>query len=237
MTEIDLSHFRTHGRTVVSFSGGRTSGFLLYHVLKAHDFQLPEDVVVLFENTGKEREETLDFIHEVSKQWGVDIGWLEWRLQKPRFRVVDYESASRNGEPFEELIKWKSYLPNAVARFCTENLKVKCSHDYLRDHLGWAEWTSFIGIRYDEPRRWKIEGEDPKRRYEDRYLPLRHAGISERDVLDFWRRQPFDLKLKSYEGNCDLCYLKGQGKRMRIMEENPHLADWWVEQELSLIHI
>ena len=118
-----------------------------------------------------------------------------------------------------------------MARFCTENLKVKCSHDYLRDHLGWAEWTSFIGIRYDEPRRWKIEGEDPKRRYEDRYLPLRHAGISERDVLDFWRRQPFDLKLKSYEGNCDLCYLKGQGKRMRIMEENPHLADWWVEQE------
>ena len=42
MLEVDLKHFLSHQwNTVVSFSGGRTSGFLLYHVLKAHNFELP----------------------------------------------------------------------------------------------------------------------------------------------------------------------------------------------------
>ncbi len=231
MTEIDLSHFRTHGRTVVSFSGGRTSGFLLYHVLKAHAFQLPDDVVVLFENTGKEREETLEFIHEVEERWGVDITWLEWRKEKPRFRVVTFETASRNGEPFDELIAWKEFPPNPIARMCTQHLKVDCMRQYVRNRLDWDEWTSFIGIRADEPRRYKVEGPDKNFRREDRFLPLRHAKVTEEDVFAFWKKQPFDLKLKSYEGNCDLCYLKGHGKRMLIMEENPHLAEWWVEKE------
>ncbi len=82
MINVNLKPFHTYScNTVVSFSGGRTSGFLLYHVLKAHDFDLPDNVQVIFENTGKERLETLDFIDEVSKRWGVDITWLEWRKE------------------------------------------------------------------------------------------------------------------------------------------------------------
>ena len=232
MKEEKLKHFKTHDQnTVVSFSGGRTSGFLLYHVLKAHDFSLPENVVVLFENTGKERVETLDFIHEVGWRWGVDITWLEWRHEKPRYKVVNFETASRNGEPFDELIAWKEFPPNPIARMCTQHLKVDCMRHYVREHLGWADWTSFIGIRADEPRRFKVEGVDPKFKKETREIPLRWAGVTEEQVLQFWREQPFDLNLKSYEGNCDLCYLKGHGKRMLIMEENPQLADWWVEKE------
>ena len=37
----------------VSFSGGRTSGYLLRHILDAWGGQMPKDALVLFANTGK----------------------------------------------------------------------------------------------------------------------------------------------------------------------------------------
>lgn len=233
LADVDLAPFRTNQiNTIVSFSGGRTSGVMLWHVLKAHDWNLPENVKVVFENTGKEREETLDFVHEVETRWGVDINWIEWRLEKPRFRRVNYETASRNGEPFAELIEWKgNYLPGPVQRMCTQHLKVDCMRHFIRSELQWDEWQSFIGIRADEPRRWRVEGPDPKFKRECREIPLRTAQITEEHVFEFWNKQPFDLQLKSYEGNCDLCFLKGHKKRMLIMEENPHLAQWWIDQE------
>ena len=47
---------------VISFSGGRTSGYMLKHILDTHGGRLPEDLSVVFANTGMERPETLDFI-------------------------------------------------------------------------------------------------------------------------------------------------------------------------------
>ena len=44
--------------TCISFSGGRTSAFMLYKILEAND-GLPEDAKVIFANTGKEEEATL----------------------------------------------------------------------------------------------------------------------------------------------------------------------------------
>lgn len=61
--------------------------------------------------------------------------------------------------------------------------------------------------------------------------PLAEAGATEEHVLGFWSVQPFDLRLKSYEGNCDLCFLKGVGKITRIMREHPELVSWWAEAE------
>jgi hypothetical protein len=51
------------------------------------------------------------------------------------------------------------------------------------------------------------------------------------DVDLYWRLQPFDLQLQSHEGNCDLCFLKGLGKRRQIIRDRPDLAEWWIEQE------
>src|SRR5688572_29815835 len=109
--------FRVEGPAVISFSGGRTSGMLLYNILAAHDWTLPEDVRVAFANTGKEMPETLDFVRECQVRWGVDIAWLEYRSDpdpQRRWAQVGPKSASRNGEPFEALIRDKRYLPNPV---------------------------------------------------------------------------------------------------------------------------
>ena len=49
--------------------------------------------------------------------------------------------------------------------------------------------------------------------------------------MRFWSRQPFDLQLKPYEGNCHLCFLKKQRYRQQLVVEQPELAVWWKDQE------
>jgi 3'-phosphoadenosine 5'-phosphosulfate sulfotransferase (PAPS reductase)/FAD synthetase len=120
--------------TCISFSGGRTSAYMLYKVLETGGGQLPSDAVVCFANTGKEDEATLKFVHDCSTNWNVPIVWLEYRNAedtKDRWTQVTYETASRNGEPFEAVIRKKNYLPNPVTRFCTIEMKIRTIANYL----------------------------------------------------------------------------------------------------------
>jgi len=48
--------------TVISFSGGRSSAYMLHQTLEASG-GLPEGSLFAFANTGKEMPETLDFVH------------------------------------------------------------------------------------------------------------------------------------------------------------------------------
>lgn len=66
------------GNVQVAFSGGRTSGYLLRQLLDANG-PLPERAVVTFQNTGRERSETLDFVAEVGERWNANVRWLEFR--------------------------------------------------------------------------------------------------------------------------------------------------------------
>lgn len=126
--------FKTMGRTCISFSGGRTSAYMLWRVLQSNGGKLPEDCIVCFANTGKEREETLRFVRDCAANWNVPIIWLEYRDDEQGYAVVDFDTASRNGEPFEAIIRKRQYLPNPVTRFCTVELKIRTMHKYLRIH-------------------------------------------------------------------------------------------------------
>ncbi len=59
MSIVGRNPYLIEGPALVSFSGGRTSGYMLKHILDAHDGTLPEDVHVVFANTGKEMEVTM----------------------------------------------------------------------------------------------------------------------------------------------------------------------------------
>ena len=110
--------YKIEGPALISFSGGRTSGYMLHKIVEAHGGTLPENVHVNFANTGKEREETLRFVHNCETSLGIKINWLEYRNDTPGFEVVGYNSASRNGEPFQALIEKKKRLPNWKERWC-----------------------------------------------------------------------------------------------------------------------
>jgi hypothetical protein len=204
---------------------------MLYRILQAHNMSLPKDAYVTFANTGKEEEATLRFIQKCAQEWNVDIHWVEYTNDEPRFKRVTFETASRNGEPFEELIKKRQYLPNPVTRFCTSELKIRTINKYLRS-LGWtdhSETEDWVGIRADEPRRVaKIL--DKSR------VPLAVDGITAADVGRFWDSQPFNLELpningRTMHGNCDLCFLKPGAQILSLIQEKPQRAIWWAKME------
>ena len=114
-----MNPYLLQGPAMISFSGGRTSAYMLHQILRAHGGTLPADVHVNFANTGKEREETLRFVHECGSRWGVHINWIEYRDNDAGFDLVGYNSASREGEPFQALIDKKKRLPNWQERWCT----------------------------------------------------------------------------------------------------------------------
>lgn len=239
------SPYYSNEPTLISFSGGRTSGYMLHKVVEAHRGELPDFVKVCFANTGKELPETLDFVRDCAENFGVKINWLEYGGRTPKdenperynyyFNVVDYETASRKGEPFERLIRDTGMLPNPLNRMCSGQLKVRTINRYL-DSIGFPRpRLAFVGLRADEPHR-AMKLHNQRKEGQEIYCPLYEDGVTKQVVGDFWKAQKFDLGLPNNNGvtdlgNCDLCFLKGKHKRISIMRQKPELAIWWVEME------
>ena len=201
--------YRVPRPAVISFSGGRTSGYLLKNIIDAYGGRLPSDIAVVFANTAMERPETLDFVDVCSRAWRDRIHWVEYLWAAPhRTRIVDYATASRNGEPYAALIDRKGFVPSQGLRYCTGFLKRDRIESYARHWLGLKRWHSVIGLRADEPRRvWRMRARNCGSRTGARaVLPLADAGVREADVLEWWKRQPFDLGIPSYAGNCACCF-------------------------------
>jgi len=163
----------------MSFSGGRTSGRMLREWMNAMG-GVPSNSMVLFANTGREEDATLDFIHEVETQWGVPIVWLEYdrvpassidlsvfptprraayvRGQASRdedthwFKVVNYETAHRIGQPNSPFDKVLEWMS------VLPNPRVRSCSAQLKTRTMmryiWTqriyEFTSYIGYRADE---------------------------------------------------------------------------------------
>jgi 3'-phosphoadenosine 5'-phosphosulfate sulfotransferase (PAPS reductase)/FAD synthetase len=231
--------FHITGPALISFSGGRTSAYMLWRILQAHGGTLPDDVHVCFANTGKEREETLRFVHECGTRWGVRVRWLEFVTDlrrvgaAGRFEEVGYNSASRDGEPLSRLIARKQSLFSTMrGRWCTQHCKVGVLHDFMQTQ-GYAggEYVETIGFRADErdrvyemPRRALNAG----RRFA---FPLAEAGVRKGDVLRWWEKQPFDLMIPRGSGNCDHCPFVSEKSRIARARLNPEGLDWWEKHE------
>ena len=214
---------------VCTFSGGRTSAFMglmLRDLPKYKDFEK----LFVFANTGKEKEETLEFIDRCDKEWNLGVVWLEAKVIKEKgvgttYKIVDFKTASRNGEPFEDMLK-KYPMPTPFASNCTRELKLAPINKYIKT-LGFDEVVTALGIRHDERHRKSNTAEEQNIIY-----PLcDDLKVDSKFIRDWWSRQCFDLKLKDYEGNCDLCFKKSVRKRLTLIKEDPKIADWWLEME------
>tara|TARA_R100000734_G_C3311786_1_gene102701 strand:- start:741 stop:1592 length:852 start_codon:yes stop_codon:yes gene_type:complete len=214
---------------VCTFSGGRTSAFM-GQFLNNYDKYKNYDKVFLFANTGKEKEETLDFIDKCDKEWSLGVVWLEAKINKEKgkgtdFKVVDFKTASRNGEPFEEMLK--AYpIPTVFASNCTRELKQTPINKYVKN-LGYKKVITAMGIRYDERHRKSNTAKQQNIIY-----PLcDDIKVDSSFIRYWWDKQCFDLDLKDYEGNCDLCFKKSLRKRLTLIKENPSIAKWWLDME------
>jgi hypothetical protein len=216
------------GRLLISFSGGRTSAYMTWWLL--NNMQHKYEMVVVFANTGKEREETLQFVDRCDKEFGFNTVWVEafvhYENNKGTTHVVtNFNDAERNGEPFQDVI-FKYGIPNQNAPHCSRELKRQPIKSYARS-IGWKDYQIALGIRTDEPKRL-----DWVAKKKNKFLYFAELfQVTKSDVNNFWSKQKFDLQLKSYEGNCDLCWKKGLRKLMTIVKDKPELADWWREMD------
>jgi 3'-phosphoadenosine 5'-phosphosulfate sulfotransferase (PAPS reductase)/FAD synthetase len=237
---VDRRPFRVTGPAVISVSGGRTSGYMLWRILDAHDGKLPPDVIAIFCNTGREMPATLDFVDEMARRWAVHIQWLEYRRDPETKRrwaePVSHNSASRNGEPFEMMLAEKQFLlPGPKLRFCTTELKIRPLEHWCSDEIGWRRWINLVGLRGDEMHRVVAAGHrnaEKKTRFRVS-CPLAKTRMTKSDhVLPFWAAQPFDLGLAGdWEGNCDGCMMKRLSAIRRMLQDHPERMAWWAEQE------
>ena len=139
---------------IVMCSGGRTSMFLAKYIKENPKYK---NVLFVFLNTGKERKETINFVHKCDNEWGLGIIWLEAYIKQEkgsgtRYKIVSYKTYSKNGEPFESMLE-KYPLPNNMASNCTRELKQRPIEAYIRENLYEYDVYRIIGIRSDEEHR------------------------------------------------------------------------------------
>lgn len=216
---------------LVSFSGGRTSAYMTHWIYQnlSDDYNL----ITVFANTGKEVDGTLRFVNECSERWGIPVVWVEathldergkthsakgWQV---KHKVVNYETASRNGEPFEEMISVLG-IPSKNAPFCSDQLKRKAIESYMRS-IGISDYTKAIGIRCDE-----VDRMNPKFKEAKIIYPMISMNPSVKlTVSTWWSQQGFDLDIDPDLGNCDGCNKKDAKRLVRIAKNTPHVFDWW----------
>lgn len=220
-------------KLLISFSGGRTSAYMTWWLLNEWDDRDNWDMKVVFANTGKEVERTLEFVERCSKEWDIEIVWVEAKHKDEngnpyskkgrsvRHKLVCFKTASRNGEPFEEMISVQG-IPSVNAPMCSWQLKKFAIDSYLKS-IEWKDYYKAIGIRNDE-----IDRINENFRRERIMYPLISANpTTKRQVSIWWQKQDFDLEIDADLGNCDCCWKKDMKRLVRIAKNHPTRFDWW----------
>lgn len=164
---------------IVSVSGGKDSTAT---ALLAID-RFPNDVRLVFADTGNEHEQTYDYIRDYLPkalerpiEWlrasfddeiaakrmfiarDVRVGWKDGRrirwTNKAKRRALAILHPT--GNPFLDLCLWKGRFPSRKAQFCTQELKTRPLVDYQYRFIkrGFKVW-SWQGVRRDESQQRK----------------------------------------------------------------------------------
>ena len=159
---------------VVKFSGGKTSGMLLFTLLEGGLLKAERGDVIVFNNTGAEHPNTYEFVHKckeiVESKYKIPFFWIEFQTYEdarsgeykrlPSFRLVNSRPFSEEnpdgykwrGEVFEELLAWKGFVPTFFQRICTKNLKLETTRSFLKEWLANKESTERLGHFGNESR-------------------------------------------------------------------------------------
>lgn len=216
-------------KLLISFSGGRTSAYMLWWLINCWDKRDEYEIIVVFANTGVEAEETLVFIQQCEDNFGVKIHWVEAvPVQSKRgkwwgvtHKEVEFITASRHGEPFEEMIKHLG-IPTSNAPFCSDQLKRKAIQSYLKS-IGWKKYYKALGIRSDE-----IDRMNPKfKKLRIVYPLIDWNPKTKSEITEWWKQQSFNLEVHEDEGNCKNCWKKDMLRLVRNARRNPSSFEWW----------
>lgn len=220
---------------LVSFSGGRTSAFMSHLMLQKYS---RKQLIFVFANTGQEHEKTLEFVHKVDQDLGLNLTWVEAVVHSrsgvsTSHRIVNFESATRDISLFKAMAL-KYGLPGPGWLHCTRELKERPIHSYMSSFIKKKKYKGYrtaIGIRADEIDRIPAN-------YAQRNLmyPLADLGMTKQDVDKYWASKNYDLGLPDYLGNCVWCWKKSAKKLRTVAGEHRQLFAGAVELEKFANH-
>ena len=152
---------------IVKFSGGRSSGALLFSMLKNNMLKASRGDVIIFNNTSAEHSKTYDFVMECKKrceEYNIPFFLTEFQTFEDckngiydrfqAYRLVNEKPYSKDningyhhkGEVFEELISWQMYLPSLMSgRTCTKKMKMDVTYQFLNDWFSDLKYISRLG--------------------------------------------------------------------------------------------
>ena len=203
---------------IVSFSGGRTSAYMAKWLLdnKSSVYNL----IFIFANTGLEHEKTLEFVDRCDREWGLNLIWVEAVTHREHgkgctSKVVSYETASRNGEPFHEMTAWYG-LAGVGWTHCNRELKLNPMRHWASVN-GYSKCYWAIGIRSDE-----VDRISPTAKEKRIIYPLVSQKMTTKpEIMHWWRDQDFDLEISEHLGNCVTCWKKSDRKLFTIAKHEP----------------
>ena len=176
-------------------------------------------------DTGAEHPKTYRFIRECDDYFNLNLVCLRAKVSHEHGVGIDYEIIDIN-DIGHNLNVWRDMLakystPYMHGAFCTKNFKTVPFEKYANTVWGKGNYHTILGIRIDEPRRLR-----PRNGFS--YL----ADISDfekQDILDWWAKMPFDLKIPEHLGNCVFCIKKGVNKIALAAKDEPQLAEEFIK--------
>jgi 3'-phosphoadenosine 5'-phosphosulfate sulfotransferase (PAPS reductase)/FAD synthetase len=183
-------------RHIMGLSGGKDSTALAVLLHK----EIPE-MEYFFCDTGKELQETYDYLDKVKARLGIKI---------------EYLSPEKGFDHWLEV--YDGYLPSPRSRWCTKQLKIIPLEKFIGDD----EAVSYIGIRADENRDGYISTKPTLKPV----YPFKERGMVKADIIrlldDHGLGLPDYYQWRSRSG-CFFCFFQRKYEWVMLHENHPDL--------------
>lgn len=193
-------------RHVLGLSGGKDSAALAVYL---HD-KIP-NIEYFFCDTGCELPETYEFLERLKARLGIEITYLNKEL----IPKDDPEAIFKHW-----LTIYNGFLPSAVARWCTKQLKIIPLEKFIGDD----ETISYIAIRADEDRDGYISSKDNI----NPAYPFKENGITKKDVFQILEDSGIGFP-KYYEwrsrSGCYFCFFQRKIEWIGLYDNHPNLFE------------
>ncbi len=232
---------RKMNNLMICVSGGRSSARMARHIQTSKKYKNLNKVYI-FCNTGMERPETIDFLKNMERNWGIELIKIEGVYSEimgvgVNYKIVNWDNLSMNAAPFAGAIMQKnkgkfSGLPNEGAPYCSEMLKTLPAQKFCDDFFGKNNYLKSLGFRKEDmPKR--ISYAEIKHD-KTRIFPLItdfQFPIGQNELNSWWTKQSFKLEIHNRYGNCELCWKKSIKNLIENIRYGSNHIEWYRRQE------
>ena len=225
--------------TVLNYSGGKQSSCLLWMVILG-DYPKPESFIALNADPGIENSRTYEYIEIMMKECekaGIHLATASgpnlledlravgrgerFRVDNPPYWTKDPNNGSR-GQLMHKCTRHYKVAP--MDRYIRGYLEEHHGISRKRSNLGEGMVEKWIGFSLDEELRIR----DPRRKYIKFRYPLIELGMTDSDIIGYFKENGLPIPERSV---CNACFSNGLATLKKMHDERPD--DWKIAVELD----